>query len=229
MQILICDDEMQMIKEIGEKVTECVPGCKVEAFSTAEAVLKRLKEMGGDVLLLDIDMPGISGLEVAEALKELPISPLLVFVTSHDELVYDSFRFHPFGFVRKSFLDKELPKVLADCEKELREKNIMYHFKSSEGEVYLQLADILYFEADGNYLLVYTQKEIYRFRETLSVVGDKLSHRGFVRVHKGFLVNMAAVKLLGQGNLTLENGQEIPMGRSYAEDAKKRIMRYMLR
>lgn len=229
MRIYICDDEMQMVKEIGGRVRECVPGSTIAEFYDAEALLEGIGEALPDVLLLDIDMPGVSGLDVAGVLKTLPYSPLLVFVTSHDELVYDSLQFHPFGFVRKSHLDTELPKVLADCEKELREKNTVYHFRNSEGEIYLPVSHILFFEADGNYLVISTRKETYRFRETLSAVCKELSHRGFLRVHKGFLVNMAAVKLLGQGFLTLETGQEIPVGRSYAEDVKKQIMRYMLR
>ncbi|MBQ8821832.1 MAG: response regulator transcription factor [Lachnospiraceae bacterium] len=229
MRIYICDDEMQIVKGIVRKTRECVPGSSITEFFHAETLLEGIQAEGVDVLLLDIDMPGLSGLEVAEALKTLPYSPLLVFVTSHDELVYDSLQFHPFGFVRKSHLDKELPKILKDCERELVGKRAVYHFKSGEGEVYLPLSEIMYFESEANYLVVFTRKESYRFRETLSAVEKELAGQGFVRVHKGFLVNMAAVKLLGTGQLTLENGCIIPIGRSYGEETKKQIMRYMLR
>lgn len=229
MRIYICDDEIQMVKQIAEKVKEFVPDSNVKEFSSAELLMEGLLKENADVLLLDIDMPGKSGMDVAGELKGMQTSPLLVFVTGHDELVYDSLQFHPFGFVRKAFLDAELPRILEDCERQLSEKKAMYHFRCSEGEVYLPLSEILYFEAAANYLTVYTRRENYRFRETLAAVGEALCSQGFVRIHKGFLVNMAAVKLLGQGTLTLDCGQELPVGRSYGEDVKKQLMRYMLR
>lgn len=246
MRIYICDDERQILKQIGQKVHELLPECQVTEFEDSTELLELLGKQSCDVLLLDIDMPEITGLEVAEQLNGLPKKPLLIFVTGHDELVYDSLQFHPFGFVRKSFLDKELPKVLQDCEKELGSKRQNYHFRTAEGEVSLPLEEILYFEAEGNYLWVYAgglsegervtdagespylQKR-YRFRETLSTVQEALERQGFVRVHRGFLVNQAAVELLGTDELKLVNGSSIPIGRNYGEAAKKQIMRYMLR
>lgn len=247
MHIYICDDERQILKQIGQKVHELLPECQVTEIGNSTELLELLQKQNCDVLLLDIDMPEITGLEVAEQLKELPEKPLLIFVTGHDELVYDSLQFHPFGFVRKSFLDKELPKVLQDCERELCSKRQHYHFRTAEGEVSLPLEEILYFEAEGNYLWVYIKgndevagdvgmwdasgkmQKRYRFRETMSTVQEALEKQGFVRVHRGFLVNQAAVELLGADELKLVNGSSIPIGRNYGEAAKKQIMRYMLR
>lgn len=247
MRIYICDDEPQILRQIGKQVQVCMPESVVTELGTSTELLELLRKQNCDVLLLDIDMPDITGLEVAEQLKGLTKKPLLIFITSHDELVYDSLQFHPFGFVRKSFLDTELPRVLTDCEKELLSNKQYYHFKTAEGEVSLPLEEILYFEAEGNYLWVYikgndeaagdvgmgdaserTQKR-YRFRETMAAVQEELEKQGFVRVHRGFLINQAAVELLGADELKLADGSSIPIGRNYAEAARKQIMRYMLR
>ena len=243
MRIYICDDEPQILRQIGKRVQACVPECIVTELGTATELLELLQKQSCDVLLLDIDMPDITGLEVAEQLKELKKKPLFIFVTSHDELVYDSLQFHPFGFVRKSFLDTELPRILADCERELLGNKQYYHFRTAEGEVSLPLEDILYFETEGNYLWVYIKgngeavqgdalgkkQKCYRFRETMAAVQEELEKQGFVRVHRGFLVNQEAVELLSADELRLANGSSIPIGRNYAEAARKQIMRYMLR
>ncbi|MBQ7776551.1 MAG: response regulator transcription factor [Lachnospiraceae bacterium] len=229
MRIYVCDDEPQILKGIVEKVRACMPQGSVEEQGNATELLARLKEQDCDILLLDIDMPGISGLEAAKQMKDMGRKPLLIFVTGHDELVYDSLLFHPFGFVRKSFLDAELPKVLADCEKELLSKRQHVHLRTTEGEVNVSLEDILYFETQGNYLQVYAGTKSYRIRETISALQEELEAQGFVRVHRGFLVNQAAVELLGTDELKLTDGRSIPIGRNYAEAAKKQIMRYMLR
>lgn len=229
MRIYVCDDEPQVAKQIGQLVQDCMPECKITESENVNELFTLLQRQDYDVLLLDIDMPKLTGLEVAKWMENLKRKPLLVFVTNHDELVYDSLQFHPFGFVRKSYLKKELPKVLADCEKELCSKKQHYQFRTTEGQVSLLLEEILYFEAEGNYLWVYAKDKSYRFRETISAVQEILEPQGFVRVHRGFLVNQAAVELLRAEELKLKNGRCIPVGRNYSETARKQIMRYMLR
>ena len=228
MRIYICDDEPQILRQIGCQVRECLTESVIVEIETSIELMKRIRQQDCDVLLLDIDMPGMDGLEVAKELPLLQKKPLLIIVTSHDELVYDSLQFHPFGFVRKSFLSTELVKVLKDCEKELAGRRLHYQFRTSDGAVSLPLEEIQYFEAEGNYLQIYTRNKNYRFRETISAVQNALEQHGFVRVHRGFLVNQAVVEQLGADTLKLADGRSLPIGRNYAEVAKKRIMRYML-
>lgn len=229
MKIFICDDEPKILSDISAKVKAMLPEAAVCEFTRETTLLKEITENNCDILLLDIDMPEISGLDIAARLTSLEKKPLLVFVTSHDELVYDSLQFHPFGFIRKSYMDKEMPRILAECVTELgsREKHFCFHI--SNGDVKLPLDEILYFESDGNYLKLFSRDSEYRFRSTLSAVENTLSDNGFIRIHKGFLVNQSAIKILASDEAELVNGTRIPIGRSYADTAKKQFMRYMLK
>ncbi len=227
MKIFICDDEAQIRRDFGTKVSDLYPESTIRTFASGEALLEGLLEEICDVLLLDIDMPGMSGMDVARHLSEMERKPLLIFVTSHDELVYDSFRYHPFGFVRKSYFDTEIEKILHDCEEELESSVRHFSFRVNGKEIRLLLSEILFFEADGNYLKLETQGETYRIRSTITAVENSLSTYGFIRIHKGFLVNQAAIRMLGADELQLENGNRLPMGKTYAEAAKKLFMRYM--
>lgn len=229
MKIFICDDEPKIMSDISAKVRLALPEADISEFTSGKFLLEAITENNFDILLLDIDMPEISGLDIAARLTKLENKPLLVFVTSHDELVYDSLQFHPFGFVRKGYMDKELPRILADCVTELgsREKHFCFH--TANADIKLQLDEILYFESDGNYLKLFSKDKEYRFRDTLSAVENTLSDSGFIRIHKGFLVNQAAVKMLTSDEAELINGTRIPIGRSYSETAKKQLMRYMLK
>ncbi|MDE7299243.1 MAG: LytTR family DNA-binding domain-containing protein [Lachnospiraceae bacterium] len=263
-RIFICDDEPQMLQCLSASVKERLSDSEISVFSDGGRLKAALEGVVPcDILLLDIDMPGLSGLDIAAGLSGMERRPLLVFVTSHDELVYDSLQFHPFGFVRKSCMDAELEKLLADCVKELSGRERHFCFPAAGARIKLPLADILYFEAEGNYLKLFAREErcpdraacrrtaetpygsgvpayspkgllcapgeaSYRFRETLSAVEAALSGSGFVRVHKGYLVNQAAVRSLGADGVLLTNGTSIPIGRSYAEAAKRTLMRYMI-
>lgn len=227
MKLFICDDEAQIRYVFEIMIQKLYPQSDIKAFGSGEELLSELEKEPCDVLLLDIDMPGMDGMDVAKRLGEMEVKPLLVFVTSHDELVYDSFRYHPFGFVRKSYFEKEIEKVLRDCERELASCEAHFTFRTNGKEVCLPLEKILYFEADGNYLKLYLAEEEYRLRSTITAVENSLASHGFIRVHKGFLVNQSAIRMLGADELQLENGTELPIGKTYAEAAKKLFMRYM--
>lgn len=229
MKIYICDDEFQMVKEISAKVNKFRGNCVVEEFTEGKSLLNALEKSECDVLLLDIDMPDTDGLSIAGKLKEMQVCPLLIFVTSHDELVYDSLMFHPFGFIRKSHMDAELEKLLQDCERELSGREQFFTFKSNSESIRLKLSEILYFESDQNYLKLYTEQRDYRFRGTIGAVEEALTEKGFIRFHRGFLVNQEAVKVLGADEVELITGDKVPIGRNYAEIAKRQLMRYMLK
>ncbi len=227
MQIYICDDEPKIVSDIAGKVAALLPENEVRLFSSGGELLSGLKENTCDLLLLDIDMPELTGLQVARELTALKKKPLLVFVTGHDELVYDSFQYHPFAFLRKSRFDAEIEKVLQDCVRELGEKERHFCFRSDGKDVCLLLEDILYFEAEGNYLKIVTEKEIYRFRSTLTAVEHTLRNCGFLRIHKGFFVNQASVKLLNSEEATLQNNITLPIGKSYTKTVREQLLRYM--
>lgn len=227
MNVFLCDDEPKMLSDMAEKIAKLLPNATLHTFSSGRALLSDRKADTCDILLLDIDMPELTGLEVAKELSLQKKKPLLVFVTSHDELVYDSFLYHPFAFLRKSRFDTEIEGILQDCIKELASKEQHFCFRTEGNEIRLLLSDIYYFEAEGNYLKVFTTDGDYRFRSTLTAVEHTLGDCGFIRIHKGFYINQSAVKLLNSEEATLLNGTSLPIGKSYAKTAKEQLLRYM--
>lgn len=225
--IVICDDEKKMVEDIEEMVREILPEETVKTCMTGDALLKILETGDTDAVLLDIDMPEKNGLEVAGLMNVAGKKPILIFVTAHDELVYDSLKYHPFAFVRKRYLREELSEVLADCVREVRTKEKKFHFRSEGGEVSVLLSDICYFEAEGNYLIVHLQSGTYRLRSTMTAIQNTLEPEGFIRAHKGFLVNQEFVTVMTQEELRLASGEVVPIGKLYSGTVKEQILRYM--
>ena len=232
-QVFLCDDEPKFLSDLAEKVRQVLPDSEITTYSDGVRLLEALSDAGCDILLLDIDMPGLNGLDIAGQLshptQQVDQKPLLIFVTSHDELVYDSLQFHPFGFVRKGHVDSELPRVLQDSVHELSGHERHFCFHAANADVKLPLDEILYFESEGNYIRLYADTGEYRFRDTLSAIENALSDSGFVRIHKGFLVNQAAVRRLTSEEADLRNGVKLAIGRTYSEAARRRLMRYMMK
>ena len=110
-QIAICDDEEKILLDIQKKIEKYFISQEMDAnyFYTndSEKMLEYIKNEPLDVLFLDIDMPHISGMDIASYIKENRLEILLVFVTSQDALVYQSFAYRPFGFLRKTHIDFE--------------------------------------------------------------------------------------------------------------------------
>lgn len=232
MKIYACDDDAKILEDICKKVRECAPQNEIEGFTSGTKLLEMLEKEPCDLLLLDIDMPDISGMDIAKRLNivknaETNKKMLLVFVTSHDELVYESFQYHPFGFIRKHYFDDEIKKVLKDCEMEFHKNAKNFCFRSEGMDTRILLSEIKYFEADSNYLKIYADGGEYRFRSTMAAVENSLGQQGFIRIHKGFLVNQAAVKSINSEVANLIDGTVLPMGKTYVDDAKDKLMRYM--
>ena len=234
MQIAVCDDEIKILEEITAFIEKEFPGNKVQTFSDGQAFLSSVRaapDAEPDLVLLDIDMPGMSGMELAAELTSEKVRTLIVFVTAHDELVYDSFKYHPFAFVRKKYLQEELRNVIRDCQKEIEGRTSKKRFVFQNGSQLVNLAqsEILYFEGQANYLAIHTVNGEYRMRSTMSAVEKELGDSGFLRIHKGFLVNLEHVRILKTEGLELDSGGLLPIGKSYSEAAKKAILRFMRR
>ncbi len=231
LNIAICDDEAFICDLYREKVADFMHRQGVEAkittFHESVAFLNTLQEESFELILLDIDMPEVTGLQIAERMGSLPQKPLLVFVTNQDALVYETFQYHPFSFIRKSFLEAELEKVLAQALSELRAGGQKFAFKNGKETVAVLRSDILYFEAEGNYLVMHTKQAVYRMRDTMTRLENELDKKGFVRIHKGFLVNQEAVYKLGNEEVVLSDGGILPIGRSNRDQTKERLMRYL--
>lgn len=240
MKIAICDDEPQMVVQIEKLVKQNIPDASVLKYTDGGALLEDLQAESPEVILLDIDMPKITGMDVASYVKEHQLATLIIFVTAHDELVFDSFQYHPFAFVRKNFLEAELSIVLDDCRYQVEQNEDKtkkrFVFRSGGEEVSLLQSTILYFEAAGNYLNLKVLPEgaageketkLYKIRATMGAIQESMEKEGFIRIHKGFLVNREYVKVIRTEELVLDTGESLPLGKLYAADAKAAILKYM--
>ena len=118
---------------------------------------------------------------------------------------------------------------MKDCETEIEGRNRHFVFQTASKTISIAQSDILYFESQANYLAVYTKDGDYRLRSTMSNIENELQNSDFLRIHKGFLVNLEHIKILKSDTLELDNGAKLPIGKSYSESAKESILRYMRR
>ena len=231
LKVVVCDDEENILRDIAEivenKLTERQIACDVNAINDARILLQELKENTIEVLFLDIDMPYYSGMDIASYISDNNLSTILIFVTSHDELVFKTFAYKPFGFIRKTHLEEEIDELVDRLSKELEVRKQELVVTKAGEIVKIPLCDISYIEADGNYLNIRTSEEIIRHRDTMSNMENELKGKDFIRCHKGYLVNVNHIEKMKMSELMVKCGKEeaiVPVGRSYEKDVKKKIM-----
>lgn len=232
----ICDDERDMLDRLCERIlTEARPRnieISIEGFISGEELLKAHKENAFDAVFLDIDMPRINGFDIAEKLNHSNKdgSTLIVFVTSHDELVYSSLKFRPFRFIRKSYLKSELPEVLSAVNSEISKRNAgrKIPFRTKSGEVFIDAAAIEYIEIYGHTLRVCVSGgEFTECYGSLSALEEQLSQFDFVRAHKSYLVNLKYIFSIEKTQIILDDKTAVPLSRYKAAEVKAKFRNYL--
>jgi two-component system, LytTR family, response regulator len=176
-----------------------------------------------DVIFLDIQMPDADGFAVLRAL-ERGMLPAIVFVTAHDRYALNAFRVGPFDYLLKPFDDDALRAtverarvfvslVRGDAGQRLR-------VRAQDRTVFLDLDDIDWVEALGDYVRVHTGSDSYTMRGTMRAVEAQLDAPKFLRVHRGAIVAARMIRELqpysrGEHLVVLKNGVKLPLSRRY--------------
>lgn len=229
--IAVCDDEelalAQIVEEIKKGFAKIGVTAEIDTFIKPELLLESNRTCSFDVIFLDIDMPGINGIEAAGIIKKLNPKTLVVFVTGKDELVYKSFEVHPFGFIRKLKLKDEISEIVADIKTELSRKDYRLSFKT-EGIHYRLYADeIVCIESMGNYIIINTTDgATYKYKDSISKKEIELSEHGFIRTHEKYLVNFKYIFKINKSSVTVIQNYDIPVSRNRMNNLKESFLSY---
>lgn len=229
MKIAIIDDEKAFAERLRSYVltlfAEKHTAADVTVTDDPENILYTGKQF--DVILLDIEMPGCSGIDLASKINEQKggsDKPYIIFVTNRDGLVFDALKQQPFSFVRKSHLEDLEPcfdRLITLCESE-----VYYPIKSGREIERIALKDIFYLEKQKNYVIYHTARGTISERTTLDKKADLLRN-GFLRTHIGYLVNMRCIEVIRTGEISLSDGTIIPLSRKYSEAVRKQFFEWM--
>lgn len=244
MRVLIVDDE-----RLARNALEMVLRSRSDVESVDSAVdamqaLEMFEKRPYDVLLLDINLPELSGIELAGRLKrDSGLMPSIVFVTAHDQHAITAFEKHAVDYVLKPFSERrihdaldtaarrthseraaQLAEMLPRLERFLP-KPSRIAIKTKGSVLIVDAADVATVEAQGNYVLLQRLTGSYLLRESITEVARKLEPHGFIRIHRSVLVNTAFVEEVtpwrtGEYILRIRGGKELTVSRTYKKNLK---------
>ncbi len=231
----ICDDEPVALNHISQalRMEFQMNGMDVEteSYSNPASFSERLeKRPPFDVLFLDIDMPGINGIELAQYANKLIPTPPIIFITSKDEYVFQAFKVQPFRYIRKHDFANEIRACIHDLT-EVLPGNVTQNYitLSSQHKIYrLNVMDISYVESIGKDILIHVKDEVIEIRYSLSEVEEMLSPYHFFRIHKSYLVNGTFIYSIESREVKLTTGESLPLSRYRVQETKDRFQEMIL-
>lgn len=221
MQIFICDDDQIFVEKFTHLVLEEFQKQQIDTdiqtfYSAAPLTEAFQKKRPCDILFLDIDMPDTNGIDLAVFLKEYEIKPYLIFVSTVESLVYQTFKVNPFWFIRKRFCESELEEVVAALLADMR---IHLHdtitLNCAHSIYTIHPRNICYVECQNKILHIHYEnpQQNLSIPYTLSALEKELLPYGFLRVHKGYLVNYHYIFTINRQDIQLDNGEHIPVSK----------------
>ncbi len=233
LRIAICDDDPNMVSLNEKTVRSCLQDCgigfELTTYTQSSNLLCDITEDGFfyDLILLDIEMPNITGMEMAERIKPFLPNVKIIFITSHVEYAIDANELSIFGYVPKDDLEKRLPAAVTDAAKLIElEAGKEYTIQTNSRLEKIPYRDIIYIVKDGKNAEITSAGKTSKVRKSLQQVYEELNAPEFIFIERGCIVNMIHIVKLSDGMVVLKDDTRLPISRSHLQTVKQEITRF---
>ena len=229
----VCDDvrkETEITKEKILKIYEKFDYmCEVSVYHKGHHLLSAIEDNRNlHLLILDIEIPDVSGIELAKAVKNLGKKCLVIFLTSHCDYAVEGYEVGVCRFIPKDRVDEMLEKVLLDAAEKIKlqfRKTFLLQHQDSIEKIYYD--DINYIKKDGkNSVIHLTNKQTVQVRKSLSDIFEELNSPEFVFIDRGCITNIDNVWKVDKKDWICANGIRLPMSGSARATIKDKLFAY---
>lgn len=223
--VAICDDEKIAIYDIYRHLAKLRPNYKIDVYNNGEDLARANKDY--DLIFLDIEMPGMDGLKLADNLRLAGKDSHIVFLTSHTEFMPEAFKVKAFRFLIKPIIDEDFFEAIIQFEKEILYNEIIILSKNGR-EIPIKVVDIICVEAFGDGCYIYIKDRIFESGKSLKYLEALLPKEHFFRVHKSYLVSLRHVKSMGRTEVEMNYMKNIvPVSRRKTSAFKTAFLEYI--
>lgn len=231
-QIAICEDDKtqqdyiaSLVKDWAEKENQV---CRIESYDSAEQLIYSFdKDFPFSVYILDIQMGGMDGMELARRIRRKDSQAVILFLTGLRDYVLEGYEVGAMRYLMKPINEEEFYRILCQIERErLVEAETYFVLERQEEVLKIPYRDIWYLEAQGHYVEMHYGEEVLRWKSGIGKLQQEFGENGFVMVRRGTLVNLGRVAKVGKTECILDNGEAIPVSRSQYRKVNEAFIGY---
>lgn len=233
MKLAICEDEkifQDVILEYLNPFLSKLSDISIEVFSCGADLLEMYKRGNRfDLVFLDVEMPGLNGVEVGQMLRGIDESVMLIFTTSYHQYVRQALSINAFQYlfkpIERDVFNEEFERALT-CYRRMK---YIFQIKHNDEAYYIEVKDIIYIETCNRHLRLVTQNNRIEYIGKIREEEKKLAGYDFVRCHQGYLLNMKCIFKPGNGGFILTTKELIPISRQLKNEVMSKYNKYMSR
>lgn len=213
MNIAICEDLTEDRTALEVILRDLLqPGDQLQVFSHGLNLLDVQGNSPFDLIFLDINMPGLSGVEVAEELRGMGSNAIIIFLSQHREFGTEAYEFDVNNYILKPARREKIKELLEKARASLSLRTEHCEIRTLDGLHFLKSYDILYIEAAHSRCCVYTDQGKYVVGQKLGTIFERLERFGFYRPHHSYVVNLRHIKRIKDRHIFLSDTMKVPIG-----------------
>ena len=233
LKIAVCDDSRELLEKVEKDLHEyesvrSTP-VTVHTYTNAVDLLDGLKKTDYDILILDIIMPGFTGMQAAHEIRKFNEEIKIIFLTSSKEFAIESYSVGAYYYLLKPVLNEKLFSVLDKVVSEITSKQESCVIYTHMGIVNIPFAKIECLEVYNKHLVFHLSDG--STKETRGALTDYenvfLERKEFLKIHRSYILNMDYIHSIEAGEITTYSGKIFPVSRLLAKDIKEHYMNYM--
>lgn len=227
-RIAVCDDDKKTLDYTAELLNNYKKtALSTDLYDSGEALLAAGKKY--DILLLDIDMDGLDGIETARRIREQDKKVKLIYITNYSDYSIFAFGVHAFAYLLKPLKAGELYAQLDEaCSYGLaRAEEEELKFQTLEGILRIRPSGILFFEYLDRQVLMHTTEGLWHLKRRITETAQEMAQYGFAMPHKSFAVNLYAVQRISGYEITLTDGSIVPLSQKKSVQFRRALNDYL--
>ena len=233
LKIAVCDDSRELLEKVEKDLHEYEnvrnTPVTVHTYTNAVDLLDGLKKTDYDILILDIIMPGFTGMQAAHEIRKFNEEIKIIFLTSSKEFAIESYSVGAYYYLLKPVLNEKLFSVLDKVVSEITSKQESCVIYTHMGIVNIPFAKIECLEVYNKHLVFHLSDG--STKETRGALTDYenvfLERKEFLKIHRSYILNMDYIHSIEAGEIATYSGKRFPVSRLLAKDIKEHYMNYM--
>ena len=228
MRIAICDDERHFLDDFTVIMDRLYKSLDIiiDKFTDGASLLKAYDNVPYDIVFLDIEMPGMDGIYLANILRGKSEDVFIVFLTSHIEYALKGYEVNALRYLTKPATELAVREAIDYVLKKQNNMKSLW-LKTSDGDQKILINHIIFLEAQDQKVIINTINGKIEIRSKLNDFESRLKNDGFFRIHRSYLVSLSKVMAFVGRDITMSDGTVLPVGRTKENEFKAALMSYV--